>query len=187
MITECDSTELEIQIPLFDLTDGASSPPRKRNRVIEKTLAHLRQLHDELNQQLYNHPSERPMIQSPADVAQLFIPFLGSLDHEELWVACLDTRNRLMCLVALYKGSVNTSQVRVGEVFRQAIIENATAIVVGHSHPSGDPTPSIDDVSVTHAIVQVGKLLDVDVLDHLIIAQGSGKWVSMKERSLGFT
>jgi DNA repair protein RadC len=182
MITECDSPELEIQIPLFDFTEGASSPPRKRNRVVEKTLAQLRQLHDELNAQLYAHPTERPTINSPADVAQLFIPFLGSLDHEELWVGCLDTRNRLICLVALYKGSVNTSQVRVGEVFRQAIIENALAVVIAHNHPSLDITPSPDDVAVTRAIAQAGKLLDIDLLDHLVI--GGNRWVSLKERGL---
>ncbi len=179
-----DSPELEIQLPLIDLTGGVSSPPRHRNRNVEKTLAHLRQLHDELNAQLYAHPTERPVINSPGDAAQLFIPFIGFLDHEEMWVACLDTRNRIRCLVALYKGSVNTSQVRVGEVFRQAIIENAMAIVLAHNHPSLDISPSPDDVSVTRAIVQAGKLLDIETLDHLVI--GGNQWVSLKERGLGF-
>jgi DNA repair protein RadC len=102
-----------------------------------------------------------------------------------LWVACLDTRNRLMCLVALYKGSVNTSQVRVGEIFRQAIIENAMAIVLAHNHPSGISDPSPDDVAVTRAICSAGKLLDIDVLDHLVI--GGNRWVSLKERGVGFS
>jgi DNA repair protein RadC len=179
-----DSPGLEIQLPLIDLTGGISSLPKKRNRNIEKTLAHLRQLHDQLNAQLYAHPIERPVINSPGDAAQLFIPFIGFLEHEEMWVACLDTRNRIRCLVALYKGSVNTSQVRVGEVFRQAIIENAMAIVLAHNHPSLDISPSPDDVSVTRAIVQAGKLLDIETLDHLII--GGNQWVSLKERGLGF-
>jgi DNA repair protein RadC len=180
-----DSSDSEIQLPLIDLTEGTSSPPRQRNRNVEKTLAQLRQLHDELNAQLYAHPKERPVVNNPADAAQLFIPFIGFLDHEEMWVACLDTRNRIRCLVALYKGSVNTSQVRVGEVFRQAIIENAMAIVLAHNHPSGCADPSPDDVAVTRAIVQAGKLLDIDVLDHLVI--GGNKWVSLKERGLGFS
>jgi DNA repair protein RadC len=129
-----DSTELEIQLPLIDLTGGVSSPPVQRNRHVEKTLAQLRQLHDELNAQLYVHPSERPIINNPGDAAQLFMPFIGSLEHEEMWVINLDTRNRIMSLVALYKGSVNSSQVRIGEVFRQSIAENSSAIIVGHNH-----------------------------------------------------
>jgi DNA repair protein RadC len=72
----------------------------------------------------------------------------------------------------------------VGEVFRQAIIENAMAIVLAHNHPSLDISPSPDDVSVTRAIVQAGKLLDIETLDHLVI--GGNQWVSLKERGLGF-
>ena len=180
-----DSPELEIQLPLIDMTGGVSSPPVPRNRHVEKMLTQLRQLHDELNAQLYAHPAERPVINSPADAAQLFIPFIGFLDREEMWVACLDTRNRIKCLVVLYKGSVNTSQVRVAEVFRQAIIENALAIVLAHNHPSHDISPSPDDVAVTRAIVQAGKLLDIETLDHLVI--GGNQFVSMKERGLGFS
>ena len=112
------------------------------------------------------------------------IPFIGNLDHEEFWVADLDTRNRVKSLVVVYKGSVNSSQVRVGEVFRQAVAENAPAILISHCHPSGDPTPSADDVAVTRAIVQAGKLLDIDVLDHLIIC--GNRFVSLKEKGLGF-
>jgi len=184
MTLECDSSEMGIQVPLFDLTEGASFPKKKRNRRVEKTLAQLRQLHDELNAQLYAHPAERPLINSPADAAQLFMPFIGSLDHEEMWVLNMDTRNHVMSLVALYRGSVNSSQVRVGEVFRQAVAENAAAIVVGHNHPSGDPSPSPDDVTVTRAMVQAGKLLDIDLLDHIVVTRD--RYVSLKERGLGF-
>ncbi|MCK6584611.1 MAG: hypothetical protein L6Q49_16070 [Anaerolineales bacterium] len=70
-------------------------------------------------------------------------------------------------------------------MFKEAIRTNASAVIVTHNHPSGDPTPSPDDVAVTRAIVQAGKLMDIDVLDHLVI--GQGKWVSLKERGLGFT
>jgi len=168
---------------------GFDDPPiqriRKRQKhLVAETLAKLRQLHDELNAQLYTSPTERPAIHSPADVANLLQYFIGSLDHEELWVVNLDTRNRVMNLVALYKGSVNSSQVRISEVFRQAIVDNAPAIIVAHNHPSGDPTPSPEDVSVTRSMVQAGKLLDIDVLDHLVIA--AGRFVSLKERGLGF-
>ena len=129
-------------------------------------------------------PEERTAINSPADAAALVQYEMSALEQEHLRVMLLDRRNRVMETVEVYKGSVNSSQVRVGEVFKEAIRKNASAVVVIHNHPSGDPTPSPDDVAVTRAIVQAGKLLDVEVLDHLVI--GQGKWVSLKERGLGF-
>lgn len=128
--------------------------------------------------------NERSSIHSPADAAALLQFPMSALEQEELRVLLLDTRNRVLQMETVYRGSVNSSQVRVGELFKAAIRRNATAIVVAHNHPSGDPTPSPDDVAVTRAMVQAGKLLDVDVLDHLII--GMGRFVSMKERGLGF-
>ena len=110
---------------------------------------------------------------------------MSALEQEHLRVLLLDRRNRVLETVEVYKGSVNSSQVRVGELFKDAIRANASAIIVAHNHPSGDPTPSPDDVAVTRAMVQAGKLLDVDVLDHLVI--GLGSWVSLKERGLGFS
>ncbi|RPJ23873.1 MAG: JAB domain-containing protein [Chloroflexi bacterium] len=129
-------------------------------------------------------PEERPAINSPADAAALVQYEMSALEQEHLRVILLDRRNRVMETVEVYKGSVNSSQIRIGEVFKEAIRKNASAVVVIHNHPSGDPTPSPDDVAVTRAIVQAGKLLDVEVLDHLVI--GQGRWVSLKERGLGF-
>jgi DNA repair protein RadC len=129
-------------------------------------------------------PDERPAINSPADAAALLQYEMSALEQEHLRVILLDRRNRVLEVNEVYKGSVNSSQVRVGELFKDAVRANASAIVVVHNHPSGDPTPSPDDVAVTRAIVQAGKLLDVDVLDHIVI--GQGRWVSLKERGLGF-
>jgi DNA repair protein RadC len=129
-------------------------------------------------------PEERPAVNSPADAAALVSYEMSGLEQEHLRVLLLDTRNRVLDVVEVYKGSVNSSQVHVGELFKPAIRRGASAIVVAHNHPSGDPTPSPDDVAVTRAIVQAGRLLDVDVLDHLVI--GQGRWVSLKERGLGF-
>jgi DNA repair protein RadC len=129
-------------------------------------------------------PEERPAIHSPADAAALVQYEMSALEQEEMRVILLDTRNRVLSIAAVYRGSVNSSQVRVGELFRAAIRQNAPALIVLHNHPSGDPTPSPDDVAVTRAIVQAGKLLDIDVLDHLVI--GQGRFVSLKERGLGF-
>jgi DNA repair protein RadC len=74
--------------------------------------------------------------------------------------------------------------VRVGEVFREAIRENCLSIIVAHNHPSGDPTPSPDDIAVTRDMIQAGNLLDIEVLDHIVI--GGGRWISMKQKRLGF-
>jgi DNA repair protein RadC len=129
-------------------------------------------------------PEERASINSPADAAALVQYEMSVLEQEHLRVLLLDTRNHVLDTVEVYKGSLNSSQVRVGEVFKAAIRRSAAAVIVVHNHPSGDPTPSPDDVAVTRAFVQAGKLLDVELLDHLIIGQGS--WVSLKERGLGF-
>lgn len=128
---------------------------------------------------------ERPVINSPADAAALVQYEMSILEKEELRVIILDTRNNVMKIETVYKGSVNSSQVRTGEIFKVAVKLNSSGIIVVHNHPSGDPTPSPDDVAVTRAFVQAGKLLDVEILDHLVI--GQGKWVSLKERGLGFS
>jgi DNA repair protein RadC len=129
-------------------------------------------------------PEERPTINSPADAAALVQYEMSALEQEHLRVILLDRRNRVLDLVDLYRGSTSSAQVRVGEIFREAVRRNASAVIVVHNHPSGDPTPSPDDVALTRAIVQAGKMLDVDVLDHMVI--GQGRWVSLKERGLGF-
>ncbi len=129
-------------------------------------------------------PDERPTINSPADAAALVEYEMAGLTKENLWVINVDTRNRLINIEKVYVGSLNASMVRVGELFKAAIQRDAAAVLIIHNHPSGDPTPSPEDVGLTRAVVQAGKLLDVEVLDHLVI--GQGKWVSMKERGLGF-
>jgi len=129
-------------------------------------------------------PEERPVVNSPADVAALVAYEMSALEQEHLRVILLDTRNRVLEIVEVYIGSVNSSQIHVGEIFKAAIRRNAPALIVVHNHPSGDPTPSPDDVVVTRAIIQAGKLLNVDVLDHMVI--GLSRWISLKERGLGF-
>ena len=133
---------------------------------------------------LLAQPGERLQIKSPADIAPLLIAEMSHLDQEELRVVLLDTKNRLLKLHTVYRGSLNASMVRVGEVFKDAVRRNSAALIVSHNHPSGDPTPSPEDILVTHQIVSAGKMLDIDVLDHLII--GHGVWVSLRQRGLGF-
>ena len=97
----------------------------------------------------------------------------------------LNTKNQVLAISRVYKGNVNTSLIKVGELFREAVRENCPALVVVHNHPSGDPTPSPEDIKVTEQIVKAGKLLDIEVLDHIII--GQQRYISLKERGLGFS
>jgi len=127
---------------------------------------------------------ERQAIQSPAEAAELVQYEMAGLQQEHLRVILLDTRNRLITVENLYVGSLNSSTVRVGELFRTAIQRSAAHIILAHNHPSGDPTPSPEDVNLTRSAVQAGKLLDIEVLDHLVI--GKGRFISLKERGLGF-
>lgn len=129
-------------------------------------------------------PPERLQIRSPEDVAALLMVEMGHLDQEQLRVLLLDTRHQFIRQVVLYVGSVNTSLVRVGEVFKEAVRENAAAILLTHNHPSQDPSPSPEDLALTREIVAAGRLLSVEVVDHLIVTQQ--KYVSLRERGLGF-
>lgn len=129
-------------------------------------------------------PEERPRVTSPADAANLLMAEMMLLEQEHLRLILLDTRNHVLQIPTVYVGSLNTSVIRVGELFRAAIRENAAAFIVAHNHPSGDPSPSPEDIHVTRQIASAGKLLDIELLDHVII--GRQRYVSLKERGLGF-
>jgi DNA repair protein RadC len=133
---------------------------------------------------LVAEPDERPQIRTPADAANLVISEMGFLEQEHLRIMLLDTKNRVVDTTEIYVGSLNTSLIRVGELFREAIRRNCASLIVLHNHPSGDPTPSPEDVAVTQQIVAAGELLDIEVLDHLII--GRQRFVSLKQQGLGF-
>lgn len=127
---------------------------------------------------------ERPIIRSPQDAADLIQYEMGALEQEHFRVLLLDTRNHVLHQRDVYRGSLNASMIRISEVFRDAVRANAAAIIVAHNHPSGDPSPSPEDVAVTRAIVEAGRLLDIEVLDHLVI--GRNRFVSLKAKGLGF-
>ena len=105
------------------------------------------------------------------------------LEHEELRTLLLNTKNVVVAEQTVYVGNLAGSAVRVGEVFREAVRRQAAALVVVHNHPSGDPTPSADDLRITAELVQAGRLLDIELLDHVVI--GAEGWVSL--RALGAT
>jgi DNA repair protein RadC len=129
-------------------------------------------------------PDERRQISSPADAANLLMPEMSFLEQEHLRVILLDTKNRLLGMPTIYVGSAHTAIARVAEVMRAAVSARAVGMIIVHNHPSGDSTPSPEDVALTKRFVEAGELLDIKVLDHLII--GRQRYVSMKERGLGF-
>ena len=138
----------------------------------------------ELGMRLTMERNHTEQIRSPADAANLLMPEMSLLEQEHLRTILLDTKNHVVAIPTIYVGSVNTTMIRVSEVFREAIRRNCPAIIVCHNHPSGDPTPSPEDVMVTKQIVEAGKLLDIELMDHIIL--GSNRFVSLKERGLGF-
>ncbi len=124
------------------------------------------------------------IIRSPNDAAQLLLPEMAGLEQEQMRVILLNTKNGVIGLMTVYQGSVHTTVVRVSELFREAVRQNCTSIIVAHNHPSGDPTPSPEDLTVTKEIVHAGTILDIETMDHLIL--GGNHWVSLKERRMGF-
>ena len=114
---------------------------------------------------------ERHSIHSPEDAAALLTPEMGALDQEHLRVLCLDAKNRVMANETVFIGSVNMTGVRAAEIFRTAVKQNYPGIMVVHNHPSGDPTPSAQDVAVTRGLVQAGRALGIELLDHIVIAR----------------
>lgn len=126
---------------------------------------------------------EPATIKSPADAAAV-LDDMRLLEQEQMRVVVLNTKHRVLRIITVYQGSVHTTVIRVCELFAEAVRLKAAAVVIAHNHPSGDPTPSPEDVAVTQEIVKAGKVLDTDVLDHIVI--GNPGFVSLKERGLGF-
>jgi len=124
-------------------------------------------------------------VNNPQAAAQLLMSRYGHESQEHLAVVSLDTRNRVIAIDTVYKGTANSITVRLSEVFQTAVRRGAVSILVCHNHPSGDPTPSPEDVRLTAELVKAGKLMDVQVVDHLVVSPR--RFVSLKERGLGFS
>jgi DNA repair protein RadC len=133
----------------------------------------------ELGRRVARTPPPDPwLIRTPTDAAEPLVDAMGALEREELRVLLLDTKNVVTAERTVYRGNLAGSSVRVGEVFRDAVRACAAAIVVAHNHPSGDPSPSAEDLRITAELAEAGRLLDIEVLDHLII--GRGRWASLR-------
>jgi DNA repair protein RadC len=127
-------------------------------------------------------PAQRPVIRSPGDAAAIVMPQLRYESKEHFMALLLSTKNHVLAVPVISIGSLNASIVHPRELFREAISHSAASTILVHNHPSGDPTPSPEDISLTRRLVEAGQLLDISVLDHLII--GDGKYVSMKEKGI---
>ena len=139
----------------------------------------------ELGRRLHaQEPEQRPRVNSPADAAALVQYEMGALEQEHLRAILLNTRNEVIEVVEIYRGSLNSAPVRLADVFKPAVRKNAAALILVHNHPSGDPAASPDDIALTKAVREAGRLLNLELLDHIII--GQGRFVSLKEKRLGF-
>ena len=127
-------------------------------------------------------PEDLPVISCPDDVRRLLGPEMAPLAQEQLRVLLLNTRNLVVGQRIVYQGNVNSSMIRPAEVLRPAVMEAVPSIIVCHNHPSQDPTPSPEDAAITRELAQAGKLLGIELLDHVVI--GGERSVSLKERGL---
>ncbi len=133
----------------------------------------------ELSKRLLIRSAERPLIQSATDAAR-YVGDMAFLTQENVRVILLDSGQRVIAAPTIYIGTINTSAVRVAEIFREAISHSSPAFILAHNHPSGNPTPSPEDVELTRALANAGHLLDIVLVDHIII--GQQRWVSLREQ-----
>ncbi|MER2192138.1 MAG: DNA repair protein RadC [Solibacillus sp.] len=143
--------------------------PAKRVNIVQVKLVREKVLH-----------YKNRKIKSPEDAYNLMKEYLGDVDREHFIVICLDTKNQPTCIQTVHIGSLNASIVHPREVLKSALLSNSASIIVGHNHPSDVSTPSSEDIEVTERLSEAGKILGIDLLDHLIICTNS--FTSLKEK-----
>ncbi len=136
----------------------------------------------ELGKRLNGTPITRTTIATPKDVADVMMTQMRYLDREHFRALVLNTKNQLLRVIDISVGSLNSSVVHPRELYKMVIRHNGAAVIVVHNHPSGDPTPSAEDVALTRRLLKAGTILGVDLLDHVVL--GDGAFVSLKERNL---
>ena len=124
------------------------------------------------------HIDARYKVRTPADAANLVMLDLAYLDTEQMRILLLDARGQVVEKASLYQGTAISSVLRAAEIFRPAIIRNCPGLILCHNHPSGDPTPSPDDLETTRRLVEAGRILDIELVDHIII--GHQRFVSLR-------
>jgi DNA repair protein RadC len=126
--------------------------------------------------------TERPVVRAPEDIAMIFLPKLRDLHHEEFWVLLLSTSNKLIREIRITSGTLNSSLVHPRECFADALKEKAASVIFVHNHPSGNPEPSQEDLSITRQLVEAGRILGIPVYDHVVV--GGAQFVSFAQRGL---
>ncbi|MCP4545894.1 MAG: DNA repair protein RadC [bacterium] len=126
--------------------------------------------------------TERPVISSPGDVADLTGPLMGGLKQEQFHALLLDSKHQVLKDILVAQGGLNAAVVHPREVLRPAILASAAALVLVHNHPSGDPEPSEEDLKLTTRFHEACRLIGIELLDHIVL--GGGVFVSLKERGL---
>ena len=123
-------------------------------------------------------------IRSPTDVAHRLLARYGQMERESLVVLTMNAKNRVLDEREVYRGNVSASLVRVGELFTEAVRRHASGVILVHNHPTGDASPSPDDLHLTAEALAAGRILDIDVLDHIVL--GNGQYVSLRDRGVKF-
>ena len=172
LIKKYGSIEQMSQASLKELTEIQGIGPAKAITLMA-AFQLSRNMHKEVAEKEFNY------FKQPSDVAKIFIPMLGHEKKEVFAIALLDTAGKYMSSEKITVGTLNASLVHAREVFKPAIKHSAASIILVHNHPSGQLTPSAEDLKITKQIVEAGKLLDITVHDHLIITQDS--YISLKE------
>jgi len=130
--------------------------------------------------------AERPVVRTPADVARLLSDHLQGVDWEHFVSILLDTKNKVIGVNTVSVGILDCSLVHPREVYKPAILCNAASVIVAHNHPSGDPSPSVEDTRITKRLSEAGEIIGIDLLDHIVVGDGTEplRWVSLKERGV---
>jgi DNA repair protein RadC len=156
----------------MEIGDNTENTPSKRISIVSIKMVREGSI-------LYNIRK----ISTPTEAANLARQFIGDSDREQLLACCLDIKNQPTSINVVSIGSINSSIVHPREVFKVAILSNAASILLFHNHPSGDVTPSTEDINVTNRLKEAGKLMGIDLLDHIIIGSDNS-YCSLKEKAI---
>lgn len=168
---------------LFNLTRLRSEELQKTRHIGEAKAAILLAAFELVKRIGFSLEAEQQILRTPADIADLVMAEMTCLETEQLRILMLDTKNKLVGVHTAYSGSLNTCVIRIGEIIREPIRRGCAAFILCHNHPSGDPTPSPEDLRVTEMVKEAAELIDINLIDHIVI--GRNRYVSMRERGIG--
>lgn len=170
-IGKINNNETELELNLSNKTQSKKSASKRVNIVSIKMVKE--------KSILYGNRA----LSSPSDAVTLLSEFLEDSDREMLLVCCLDTKNQPTCINVVSIGTLNSSLVHPREVFKPAILSNSCSIIIAHNHPSGNPSPSKDDINITTRLKESGKILGIDLMDHIIIGENND-FVSLRNKGI---